>query len=128
AFITSNKNNLTLDQIIGKISYTNNSGRLIKNISPVINSGGKYLSWEDTIPDNTMTAVLYLTTTNNNSSIISVFTIFIMPDLSTVFLATSLTVLYGGSLVKLINECFVISWNQKQDIITADENLIKRLK
>nr|CAG8496465.1 10104_t:CDS:2 [Entrophospora candida]CAG8504139.1 14730_t:CDS:2 [Entrophospora candida] len=51
-----------------------------------------------------------------------------MPDLSTVFLATSLTVLYGGSLVKLINECFVISWNQKQDIITADENLIKRLK
>ncbi|CAH1769263.1 343_t:CDS:2, partial [Entrophospora sp. SA101] len=57
AFITSNKNNLTLDQIIGKISYTNNSGRLIKNISPVINSGGKYLSWEDTIPDNTMTAV-----------------------------------------------------------------------
>ncbi|CAJ0835774.1 19129_t:CDS:2 [Entrophospora sp. SA101] len=58
AFIASNKNNLTLDQIIGKISYTNNSGRLIKNISPVINSGGKYLSWEDTIPDNTMTAVL----------------------------------------------------------------------
>ncbi|CAJ0850530.1 7660_t:CDS:2 [Entrophospora sp. SA101] len=58
AFITSNKNNLTLDQIIGKISYTNNSGRLIKNISPVINSGGKYLSWEDTIPDNIMTADL----------------------------------------------------------------------
>nr|CAG8577529.1 13412_t:CDS:2 [Entrophospora candida] len=48
---------LTLDQVIEKISYTlnSNSGRSIKNISSVINSGGKYLSWEETIPDNTMT-------------------------------------------------------------------------